>query len=162
MKHKQFTISYQAFSFVDELSTEDAQLLEAAKAALQLSYSPYSEFRVGAAVLLENGAIVSGANQENAAYPMCLCAEQVALAAVASQYPGVVVKKMAITVTTKHAEINQPASPCGSCRQVICEKEDRQAGAPIEIILQGETGDIYKLNSGRDLLPFAFDGGFLG
>lgn len=162
MKQKQITISYQIFHSTDELSAEDAQLLEAAKAALQLSYSPYSEFRVGAAVLLENGAVVSGANQENAAYPMCLCAEQVALAAVASQHPNVPVKKMAITVTTQHADIKSPAAPCGSCRQVICEKEDRQAGAPIEIILQGETGDIYKLNSGRDLLPFAFDGGFLG
>ncbi|MCH2081115.1 MAG: cytidine deaminase [Saprospiraceae bacterium] len=162
MKQKKITISYQVFHSIEELSVEDAQLLEAAKAALQLSYSPYSEFRVGAAVLLANGAIVSGANQENAAYPMCLCAEQVALAAVASQYPDVVVKKMAITVTTKHTDINEPASPCGSCRQVICEKEDRQKGVPIEIILQGEKGDIYKLNSGRDLLPFAFDGDFLG
>ena len=106
MKQKQISISYQVFHSTDELSIEDAQLLEAAKAALQLSYSPYSEFRVGAAVLLENGAIVSGANQENAAYPMCLCAEQVALAAVASQHPGVTVKKMAITVKCMHLCVN--------------------------------------------------------
>ena len=155
------TIQYEVFSKEEELSQEDRHLLLEAKKVLANSHSPYSKFRVGAAILLVNGAIVSGANQENAAYPMCLCAERVALAGAVVQYPDIAIKKIAITVSTPLVQVEKPAAPCGACRQVICETEDRFQEA-IEIILQGETGEIFKLPSGRALLPFAFDGGFLG
>lgn len=161
MKKQEITISYTVYASEKELKTEDLQLLQEARKVLAQSHSPYSKFRVGAAILLENGAIVAGANQENAAYPMCLCAERVALAAAVVQHPGVAVRKMAITVASPSGKVTVPAAPCGACRQVISETEDRQKGQAVEIILQGETGPVYHLPNGRSLLPFAFDGGFL-
>ncbi len=143
-----------------ELDAHDRQLLLAAKATLAQAYAPYSGFRVAAAVRLENEVIITGANQENAAYPMCLCAERVALAAAHAQYPGITVQSIAITVQNERQPVGRPAAPCGACRQVICETEFRFK-TPISIILQGETGEIYKFQSGQDLLPFSFDGDFL-
>ena len=148
------------YDHLSELSEADQQLLKAAKEALDKSYAPYSGFNVGAAAILENGEIISGANQENAAYPMCLCAERVTLSAIESMFPNATVKAMAITVRNiKHA-ITEPAAPCGSCRQSLSEKEDRQK-ASIRILLQGDTGPIYEIASGKDLLPLGFSGAFL-
>ncbi len=144
----------------DELMPRERELLEAARAAVPHSYAPYSQFRVSAAVLLDNGAICVGTNLENAAYPMCLCAERVAIGAAHAQFPGTPIQAIAITVQHAGKQIVQPAAPCGACRQVICEMEQRFDNQ-IVIILQGETGPIYRLRSGKDLLPLAFDGTFL-
>lgn len=160
MKEKLLHIALRIYDAKEELSTPDAQLLQEAKAALSKSYSPYSKFQVGSAVRLVNGVVLSGANQENAAYSMCLCAEQVALATAASEYPGVAVEAIAITVRNQLKVITQPASPCGACRQVLCETESRHKHS-IRVILQGETGEIYTLEKAGDLMPLSFDGSFL-
>lgn len=155
----------EVYSQPEDLLEKDQQLLQQAIAALPNAYVPYSGFQVSAAILLENGESLVGTNHENAAYPMCLCAERVVLAAAHAQFPGIPVKTIAIT--TKNTRRNptslaggEPAAPCGACRQVICETEFRYKTS-IQIILQGETGMIYKLQSGKDLLPLAFDGNFL-
>lgn len=150
----------EVYDEIADLSAEDQTLIQKAKAALPNAYAPYSGFQVSAAVLLENGVILVGTNHENASYPMCLCAERVALAAAHAQYPGIPVKTIAIAVKSVHKIITEPGAPCGACRQVICETEYRYKNA-IQIMLQGETGVIYKLQSGKDLLPLAFDGDFL-
>ncbi len=160
MKVKKQAFEYLCYESEEELEAEDAALLKAARQALETAYAPYSQFRVGAAVRLKNGRIVTGNNQENAAYPMCLCAERVALASVESQFPGAEVAAMAITVQSSRQTIRQPAAPCGACRQVISEKEQRQK-APMRLILQGQSGPVFILASGRDLLPFPFGEEFL-
>ncbi len=143
-----------------ELDIKDKNLLIEARNALDKSYSNYSHFKVGAAVLLENGEIINGANQENAAYPLCLCAERVALAAASSLYPESPVKAMAITVKNPKNKVTTPAAPCGACRQVMSETEDRY-GNKMKVIMQGEEGDIYQVESVKDLLPLFFTGNFL-
>lgn len=150
----------EVYEDASQLASNEQMLLQRAKAALPNAYAPYSGFHVSAAVLLENGETLAGANQENAAYPMCLCAERVALGAAHAQFPGVPVAMIAITVQNLKKPVTQPAAPCGACRQVICEMEQR-FGNDIEIIMQGETGEIYKLKSGKDLLPLSFDSSFL-
>ena len=145
---------------MEELPEMDALLLREAGKALDKSYAPYSQFEVGAAAKLEDGTIISGANQENAAYPMCLCAEQVCLAAVRSAQPKATVVAMAITVRNDANPVGQPAAPCGSCRQVLSETEDRQK-KPVRLILRGESGTIYVVNTAKDLLPLSFDQSFL-
>lgn len=160
MKEHSLQIALQIYDTTEELAAADATLLQHAKAALVKSYSPYSKFQVGAAVRLANGAILSGANQENASYPMCLCAEQVTLATAASQYPGVAIEAIAITVHSGLKDITQPASPCGACRQVLCETELRHH-QPIRMILQGASGPVFILKKASDLMPLSFDGSFL-
>jgi len=132
------------------------------KVAKQVSdlSAPYSNFHVGAAVLLDNGKMIGGSNQENAAYPLCLCAERVALSAAASQHPNVVIKSMAITVKAPNQVVSQPAMPCGSCRQSLCEQEFKQK-KDIKLVIRGEEGDIYIFKSAKDILPFSFDASFL-
>lgn len=160
MKEISLTTTLKVFSSVEELTPDYRQLLESARMATRNAYAPYSRFLVGAAALLENGLIISGANQENAAYPMCLCAERVVLGTIHSQYPGQRIQALAITVDNLHKAISQPAAPCGACRQVIFEMELRQQAA-MGILLQGSEGDIYWLESGKLLLPLGFDGSFL-
>ena len=159
---KEITIStkIKVYESAEELPAEYQRLLESARAARNHAYAPYSNFRVGAAVLLENGTILQGANLENAAYSMCICAERTALGNAAMHYPQSVVKAIAVTVKSKRKTIAQPASPCGACRQVISEAEDRQK-KDIATILQGAEGEIYVLDSGKALLPIGFHGGFL-
>ena len=142
------------------LSLTEQKLIEKAKFQIGLAYAPYSKFQVGAAVLLENGAIIGGSNMENAAYPMCVCAEPASLAAAASSYPNVPVK--AIAIATQHPTIRstKPAAPCGSCRQILSEAEDRY-GQHISILLLSNTGEVYKLKSAKDLLPLSFGGEYL-
>lgn len=160
MREKRLETIIQVFDSLEEVPEPDRELLVKARESLESAYAPYSGFRVGAAVRLENGRVVTGSNQENAAYPMCLCAERVALAAAAADYPGVRVQTIAVTVRSKRHIVDSPASPCGACRQVICETEDRNEH-PIAILLQGETGPVYKMKTGRDLLPLAFTGATL-
>ena len=153
-------VTWQSYHDEQELSPEQQALIQEATKALDKAYAPYSNFHVGAAVRLDNGEVLSGANFENAAYPMCLCAERTTLAAAVSTHPDSVVKAMAITVRNPEKAIEQPAAPCGACRQVLVEAESRQS-ADIEILLKGETGPIYVLSNAKILLPFYFDGSFL-
>lgn len=155
-----FTTSIEVYSNVSELIETEASLLTVAKNAVEHAYAPYSKFKVGAAVLLENGETVHGNNQENAAYPLCLCAERVALFAAASLYPNVPVKTIAISAKSQNQVLDKPVTPCGSCRQAIYESEFRCKN-DIRIVIQGETGDIYCVNTIKDLLPLTFNADFL-
>lgn len=142
-----------------ELPGEYQSLVEEAKLAFQGSYAPYSKFPVGAAVLLQNGAIVRGSNQENAAYPSGLCAERTALFYTGSQYPGEMVKAIAVTVANP---INDFPFPCGGCLQVMSETEDRQT-APVDVIMVHSDLDEVLLSRGvNNLLPFAFKKKYFG
>jgi cytidine deaminase len=137
------------------------KLLDHARLDLKNAYAPYSGFTVAAAVLLEDGQFLVGTNQENASYGLCLCAEQNVLAMAGSQFKNLAIEMMVITVQSKGKAIDYPISPCGACRQVISEHEDRHQQA-IKIILQGESGPILVFASVKDLLPFSFSGKDLG
>jgi len=137
-----------------ETSEQKKVLIESAKNAALTAYAPYSKFHVGAAVLLEDGKIITGNNQENAAYPSGLCAERTALFYANAQYPNLAVKAIAIAAYNKGRFTNDVCSPCGSCRQVLVEVENRY-GTPVEIIMYGEDR-IYEVDSIRDLLPLSF------
>ena len=140
---------------MDELSAEDRQLVEQAIEATRRSYAPYSHFRVGAAVRLENNEIVIGCNQENAAYPSGLCAERTALFAAGALYPDVPVKVLAVAARGTDGEMTEePTGPCGSCRQVIIESETR-AKHPIRILLYGRRC-VYIIDGIRQLMPLTF------
>ena len=154
------TITYASYPSPEALCSADRELLAAAHGALGYSYSPYSDFKVAAAALLEDGTIVTGWNTENAAYPMCLCAEPATLAAAASQRPGMPVVAMAITVKSSNQVLDQPASPCGSCRQQLHEHESR-FGKKMKLILRGEAGPVFVFESAGDILPFGFSGKLL-
>ncbi len=160
MEIRENKFSYKVYQNSEQLSKADRELLAMAHDACKKAYAPYSKFYVGAAARLESGEIVSGGNQENAAYPLCLCAERVVLAAISSAYSSEKVEVMAITVKNPRQLIQQPGTPCGACRQVISEKEDHQL-APIRLILQGEAGPTFEFSSVKDLLPFAFGGEML-
>ena len=155
MKDIEIKFSLRMFENIAELTSEDSCLIAAARDALKNAYAPYSKFRVAASVLLENGKIVSGTNQENASFPVGICAEGTALSAVSSLYPDVAVKKIAITVKSGTHVIDHPVAPCGICRQRILEYETRFNSA-IEMILVGEKGPIYSIQSVKDILPLNF------
>lgn len=138
-----------------ELSREDAGLLEQAREAVSTSYAPYSKFHVGCALVLENGVVIRGSNQENIAYPSGLCAERVAIFHAGAQYPDVPVKAMAITVKAEDYEVKEPVTSCGACLQSMSEYE-MKFRKPMRIILQGETGDIWIADGLRTFMPFMF------
>jgi len=153
MKSQSIETKINIYTF-DELSNEIKNLVSAAKTAVNTSYSPYSEFKVGAAVLLENGAVFSASNQENAAYPSGLCAERVAMFYANSQQPQTPVTAIAVAAYTKGSFLDTPISPCGACRQVLLETEVR-FGKPIDIYLFG-TNEIFHIRGAQQLLPFCF------
>ncbi len=155
MEIKKITINYEEYEESEKLPQSDSELIEQASKALKGSYAPYSDFHVGAALLLENGDVVKGANQENAAYPSGLCAERVALFYANSQYPDINVVSLAITVSADHFICDDPVSPCGACRQVIAETEKRQKKA-IRIIMKGEKGMTRIFDGIENLLPLMF------
>ena len=139
----------------DELSAEEQQLVEVAKKATTRSYAPYSHFHVGAAALLDNGEIISGTNQENAAYPSGICAERTTLFYANSQYPEQAVKALAIAARTSEGHWTEiPISPCGACRQVMTETENR-FGKPMKVLLCS-TREVFVIESAKDLLPVSF------
>lgn len=160
MKRITIGATIQVFESIDELEPSDKLLMEEAKLASDKSYAPYSQFYVSAAAYLENGEILSGANQENASYPLTLCAEMSLLSTISSIYPGAKIETMAITVKGGKQVIDIPISPCGACRQTLLEFEMRQE-EPIKILLMGEVGAIYKVDSVKHLLPLFFDGSVL-
>lgn len=160
MKKYTLQTEFSVYASPEEMTAPERELLFLAKNALEHSYSPYSHFKVGAAVLLENGKMLGGSNYENASYPLCICAEQTVLTTAANQYPGVPVLAIAVTVRNPAKVIDKPGPPCGACRQVICETEMKNRQY-MRVILQGETGPVYIFEKGKDLLPLAFDGSYL-
>ncbi len=152
-------IIIEEYNSPDELPAEEQHLIEKAIATARDAYAPYSEFRVGACLLLEDGTFVAGNNQENAAYPDGLCAERVAMFAANAQHPESPVKKMAIAAVYQDKLIDQPVYPCGSCRQALLESENRFK-RPTRILMYGRRG-ILAANSIKDLLPLSFDRTFL-
>ena len=160
MKNITITTQLSVFESVLELPNEIRNLMEEAITIRKKAYAPYSKFRVGAALLLDNGKIILGSNQENAAYPSGLCAERVAIFHAGSNYPEAKIIAMAITAASDSNKTTTPIPPCGSCRQSIAEYEIRQ-DTPIEIYFMGEIGAIYKSESLKNLLPFLFDKKFL-
>lgn len=158
MKKIRLEIEIQTCTY-QELNEEDRQLIDAAKEATNRSYAPYSKFSVGAAALLNNGIVITGTNQENAAYPSGLCAERTTLFYANSQYPDQPVKTLAIAARTQHGFLDSPIPPCGSCRQVLMETEQRYNQA-MRVLLYGEK-EIFIINGTKDLLPLSFGSEFL-
>ena len=141
-------------------SSVDKNLMEAAIQVAKNAYAPYSGFSVGAALLMEDNSIITGNNQENAAYPSGMCAERVAIWKAGSSYPNKKVKKIAITAVSSNKKLDKPVGPCGACRQTLLEYEINQKEA-MEIFFMGEIGNVVKTNSIASLLPFSFDSSYL-
>jgi len=152
--------TFTAFQSLAELPKDVQSLMEKAIEVRKNAYAPYSKFRVGAALLLDNGKTVLGSNQENAAYPSGLCAERVAIFQSGAIYPQAKILKMAITASSDTSKTDTPIPPCGGCRQSISEYEFKQ-NTPIEIYFMGEIGEIYMSDSIKNLLPLSFDKNFL-
>ncbi|HEY0092288.1 MAG TPA: cytidine deaminase [Flavobacterium sp.] len=160
MKEINLTSKFTEFESQNELPAEVNMLMEKAIEIRKNAYAPYSKFRVGAALMLDNGSIVCGSNQENAAYPSGLCAERVAIFQAGTLFPNEKISRIAISAASDTNTTTSPIPPCGGCRQAIAEYEFRQ-DSPIEIYFMGETGSVYKSDSLKNLLPFTFDKNFL-
>ena len=160
MKKISINITFSVFEDKNDLSIEIQDLMDQAIAIRKNAYAPYSKFRVGCAILLDNEKVVLGSNQVNAAYPSGLCAERVAIFQAGSLYPDAKILKMAISATSDEKPVLEPIPPCGSCRQSIAEYEIKQ-DQPIEIFFMGESGSVYQSDSLRNLLPFMFDKKYL-
>jgi len=160
MKEIKINTVVKEYTTADELQADEQMLVGASRKAAKDAYAPYSGFRVGAALLLENGLVVTGNNQENAAYPSGLCAERVAVFAASAQYPDIAVKAIAITAESDLFEVNTPVTPCGACRQVLVEYENK-AGKNIKMILTGKAGKILIVENVKSLLPLVFDASIL-
>ncbi len=156
MKIIETTGRYEMYESLEELPAEFRNLMLEARQATQTAYAPYSGFHVGAAVLLENGKIVKGSNQENAAYPSGLCAERVAVFASGAHNPDIKIKAIAIAAFSGNNTTPLPVSPCGDCRQVMAEYEHRYHH-DIKLIMQGQDGKIIVLQNVKALLPFMFN-----
>ena len=155
MTPKEIKISYEEFASPAELNAEDRELVEAAIDAMKGSYAPYSHFNVGAAVRMSNGAIVRGANQENAAFPSGLCAERTAMFAAGAAWPDKAMKSIAVAGGVYGRLTDAPATPCGACRQVMAQYQTK-AGAPMSVIMVGAKR-IWKVPDVNSILPLIFD-----
>jgi len=160
MKNITVTTQFSVFEDTSELPQDVQDLIAKAVSTRKNAYAPYSKFRVGAAILLDNGEIVLGSNQENAAYPSGLCAERTAIFYTGANYPDAKILKMAISAASDTNPTLSPIPPCGACRQSIAEYEFKQ-DQPIEIYFMGESGAIFKSDSLKNLLPLTFDKNFL-
>lgn len=160
MKNIEITTRFDVFDSLEGTPADIRNLMQQAIAARKKAYAPYSNFRVGVALLLDNGMTVIGSNQENAAYPSGLCAERVAVFHSGAAYPEAKILKMAITASSDTNLTTSPIPPCGACRQSIAEYEFKQE-KDIEIWFMGETGVVCKSDSLKNLLPFTFDRNFL-
>ncbi len=150
----------EIFESVSDLPESIQELMNKAHAARNSAYAPYSSFHVGAAIKLANGEVVTGNNQENAAFPSGLCAERVAAFYAGSQYPGVAFHAIALTAGSLKQTTITPIPPCGACRQSLAEYEVNQK-KPIPIYFMGEMGKVVKVDSVKDLLPLVFDSSYL-
>ncbi len=160
MEQIDITCTLQVYESLEELSEDIQNLMKAAVTARENAYAPYSKFKVGTAILLEEGQIVTGNNQENAAYPSGLCAERVAIFHAGSNYPDAKITTMALSAQSDNHILRVPTPPCGSCRQVIAEYELKQ-NQPIAIYFMGEKGKVVKVDSIKALLPLIFDQSYL-
>ncbi|MDO5656024.1 MAG: cytidine deaminase [Flavobacteriaceae bacterium] len=154
MHKKEVRFEYLEFSDIYECSETVQKLFNKAVEAMEKAYAPYSGFMVGAALQLDNGQVITGNNQENAAYPSGLCAERVAVFAAKSLYPDAQI--LHLVIVTSAQNIMRPVSPCGSCRQVLAEYEQLQQ-KPFKIYLQSANGGLICVEAATDLLPFNFD-----
>ncbi len=155
MKVKQVQLSVEVYASSEELAAADATLLSEARRITEVAYAPYSRFLVGAAARLKNGTIVTGTNQENASYPVGICAERTLLSSAATLFPEMPLEVMAISYHNLNGESTRPISPCGVCRQTLVEFEER-TGQPVRLILGGLTGEVYVIQSAKELLPLTF------
>ena len=155
MKKEPFEFEFQVYDSIDELNEQDAALLNMARNVTAAAYAPYSNFNVGAVAKLSNGETVAGTNQENASYPVSLCAERSLLATAASMYPNIAIDSMAISYHNFNGQSNQPISPCGMCRQSLVEYEER-VKQPIRLILSGLQGKVIVIEKASLLLPLSF------
>ena len=160
MKKLEIKTQITIFDSIDELPVSVKDLMDKAIEAKQKAYAPYSKFKVGAALLLENGKIITGNNQENAAYPSGMCAERVAIWKASSEFPDQKILKLSIFASSSSRILSESVAPCGGCRQTLSEYELRQKDK-VEVYFMGEVGEVIKMNSLLDLLPIAFDKTFL-
>ena len=156
MKKLNIKTSFSVYDSIDELDNDSKNLMSHAVEARKTAYAPYSNFSVGCALFLDNGEIIKGTNQENAAYPSGLCAERVAVFYAGSQFPNSKIIKLCITASPKDRDSEIPIPPCGACRQSIGEYEFKQDSL-IEIYFMGAKGKVYKSDSLKNLLPLVFD-----
>jgi cytidine deaminase len=154
-EEKSFQFTYRILNHWNALNENDQNLVKSAFAAMENAYAPYSKFKVGAAALLENQEVICGSNQENIAYPSGLCAERVALNYAGAAFPGVAVRVLCIVAKGDLMPMDQLLSPCGGCRQVMLESENRQK-TPIRILMVNQDGSTMILDKVQDLLPFGF------
>ena len=154
MEEKKIELNFHVAHF-SELESKDQDLIVNAKDALKNAYAPYSGFLVGTSVLLENGEIVNGSNQENVAYPSGLCAERAAMFYVGAQFPDIKINTIAVSVFSKSFEVKDVISPCGACRQVMAEYEDKQQQS-IRVILHSPDNQVLIAKKVQDLLPLMF------
>jgi cytidine deaminase len=155
MNKVDYTFSYDVYNSIDELNEQDAWLVNEAREVTAAAYAPYSNFNVGAVAKLVNGEIVAGTNQENASYPVGICAERVLLASAASLYPNIAIDTIAISYDNTNGESSHPISPCGMCRQSLVEYEER-VKQPIRLILSGLNGKVIIVEKANLLLPLSF------
>jgi cytidine deaminase len=160
MHDHQISTKFTVYDSSEELSVAEQELLDKAIVARESAYAPYSGFKVGATVLMRNGDIYSGSNQENAAYPSGICAERVAIWSAMAALPDGKIEKIFISARSIKTLVDRPVAPCGACRQAIAEYETKQQG-DIKIFFTGEVGKIVKANSIKDLLPWMFDNSML-
>lgn len=156
MKEILIEAKLSVFESIEELSQTEKEYMNQAIEIRKKAYAPYSKFLVGAAIVLDNGVVLQGSNQENAAYPSGLCAERVTIFYAGANYPNNKIMKLFISASPSDRDSENPIPPCGSCRQAIAEYEIKQ-DLPIEIYFMGAKGAIYKSNSLKNLLPFMFD-----
>ena len=157
MNQEKYNFSFEVYDSADELPGEDALLVREARHITGNAYAPYSNFHVGAVARLSNGKTVTGTNQENAAYPVGICAERVLLSTASSLFPNVAINTIAISYDNKNGKSDHPISPCGICRQTLLEFEER-VKQPIRLILSGLEGKIYIIQKASQLLPLSFGG----
>ncbi len=155
MKEERSEFSYRVYDDISELNDQDARLLKEAREVTKEAYAPYSNFKVGAVAVLENGEKVTGTNQENASFPVGICAERVLLGTVATLHPQVPIDTIALSYKSDSQENDHPISPCGMCRQALVEYETR-VNKPIRLILSGQKGKVFVIETASMLLPLAF------
>jgi cytidine deaminase len=160
MNKTAYSFSYEVYKSIDDLNKEDAWLLQHAKETSKAAYAPYSRFQVGAAARLLNGEIVKGTNQENASYPVGICAERVLLSTASVLHPGVPIESIAVSYRSDNVKSDHPITPCGICRQSLQEYEQR-VHQPIRLILGGLDGKIIVIEKAGMLLPLSFTAGDL-
>lgn len=160
MELRKIDIAYKAYKSADELPALEQQLVQASREAAKRAYAAYSHFSVGAALLLDNGKIVEGNNQENAAYPSSICAERVAMFYASSLYPDAKVVTIAVTAFAQNFKLLKPITPCGACRQVMSEYEYKQQ-SNIKVLMTSDSQEVWEIESVEALLPLLFSSSML-